>query len=113
MVVKIGEKLHIITRRKFDQDLRRHFVGIVLALEGSIVRMEGYTFVFDAHKDVYIKRPEKRIRIFDLSDSGHIVNVIPKEAELEKVTYKISELRLFVTDGKSFSLEINEFGPKR
>lgn len=113
MVVEIGEKIHIMTRRRFEQDMRRHFVGSVLTSDGSIVRMEGYTFVFDPHKDNYDKRPEKRIRIIDLSGSGHIVNIIPKETVLEKVIYNISDRRLVVTDEKTFSLDINEFGPMR
>ena len=114
MVVEIGEKIHIMTRRKFEQDIRRHFVGTVLASDGTVVRTEGYTFVFDTNKDDYIKRPEKRTRIFDLSDSGYIVNIIPKEAILEKIIYIFtSERRLVVTDEKYFSLDIHEFGPMR
>jgi len=114
MVVEIGEKIHIMARRRFEQDIRRHFVGTVVTSDGTVVRMEGYTFVFDSHKDNFIKRPEKRTRIFDLSDSGYIVNIIPKETVLEKVIYTFtSDRRLVVTDEKSFSLDINEFGPLR
>ena len=114
MVVEVGERIHIMARRRFEQDVRRHFVGTVIASDGTVVRMEGYTFVFDAHKDNFIKRPEKRTRIFDLSDSGYIVNIIPKETELEKVIYTFtSDRRLVVTDEKSFSLDIHEFGPLR
>ena len=114
MVVEISEKVHIMTRRKFEQDIRRHFVGTVLASDGTVVRMEGYTFIFDAHKDNFTKRPEKRTRIFDLSDSGYIVNIIPKETVLEKVIYTFTpDRRLVVTDEKSFSLDIHEFGPMR
>ena len=113
MVVEIGEKIYIMTQRRFEQDIRRHFVGTVLTSDGSVVRKEGYTFVFDSNKDNYDKRPEKRTRIFDLSDSGYIVNIIPKETVLEKVIYKLSDRRLVVTDEKTFSLDVNEFGPMR
>ena len=76
--------------------------------------MEGYTFVFDANKDNFIKRPEKRTRIIDLSDSGYIVNIITKDTVLEKVIYTFtSDRRLVVTDENIFSLDINEFGPMR
>lgn len=113
MIVEIGEKIHIMARRRFEQDIRRHFVGTVLTSDGSVVRTEGYTFVFDANKDNYDKRPEERTRIFDLSDSGYVVNIIPKETVLEKVIYKLSDRRLVVTDEKTFSLDVNEFGPMR
>jgi hypothetical protein len=64
MLFEIGEKIHIMARRRFEQDIRRHFVGTVLASDGTVIRMEGYTFVFDSNKDIFIKRPEKRTRIF-------------------------------------------------
>ena len=34
MVLQSGEKVHIVTRRMFDGDLRRHFAGEVKAVAG-------------------------------------------------------------------------------
>ena len=34
-VIDIGEIIHVITRRNFEGDLRRHFVGTVQAVNGS------------------------------------------------------------------------------
>lgn len=39
MIIERGEKVHIITRRLFESDLRRHFVGEVLDSEGSVARI--------------------------------------------------------------------------
>ncbi|MBN2185576.1 MAG: hypothetical protein JW746_09635 [Candidatus Krumholzibacteriota bacterium] len=39
------EKIHIVTRRLFAQDARRHFVGVVISASGKLVvtDQKGYT----------------------------------------------------------------------
>ena len=110
MLLQAGEKVHVITRRCFDGDLRRHFVGQVVAAAESTVRVRGYTFVFYPGPNEYVRRPDLRERIISLSDAGNIINVIPQNVQLEELAYRPSEQnRLVVTDRKSFSLDINEF----
>ena len=110
MLLKPGEKIHVITRRHFDGDLRRHFVGQVVAATENTARVRGYTFVFYPGPNEYVRRPDLRERIIALSDAGNIVNVIPENVNLEDLIYRASEQnRLVVTDRKSFSLDINEF----
>ena len=46
MIIK-GEKVFVITRRLFDEDLRRHFVGEVQEITNVAMRVQGYSFVFD------------------------------------------------------------------
>jgi hypothetical protein len=41
-VIEAGDKLHIITRRNFVDDLRRHFAGSVVAVSGGLIRLQGY-----------------------------------------------------------------------
>ena len=114
MVIGEGDKVHVITRRLFPEDVRRHFAGEVKAVDGALVRVEGYVFVFDNARNEWSKRPEKRLRILSLADSGHIVKVIPSEVVLDELRYKLSaEKHLTVSDGRLFSLDINEFGSQR
>jgi tRNA A58 N-methylase Trm61 len=111
MIVNRGEKIHIMVRRYFDTDLRRHFIGEVIEMSGSIARLEGYVFVLDTTTNQYIRRPERRTRIIGLGDSGNIVNVLPENTKLEKTQYVLCpDKRLIVTDGETFQLDINEFG---
>lgn len=73
--------------------------------------MEGYVYVHDTGSNQYIRRSDKRIRIVSLADAGNIINVLPGDADLEHTKYAQSqEKRLVVTDGKTFTLDINEFG---
>jgi hypothetical protein len=114
MVINKGEKIHVITRRRFEGDLRRHFAGEVLETHGTTVRAEGYVFVFVSLKNSFIRRAEKRIRIFDLSDSGYIVNILPMQVRIENLVYQqSSQKHLVLSDNKTFNMEINEFGINR
>ena len=111
MVLEQGNKVHIMVRRQFEKDLRRHFVGEVLEVTGLLARVEGYAFVLETPSNQYVRRPDKRVRIIGLADSGNIIIVLPPEANLEQVKYvRSKDNHLTVTDGKSFALDINEFG---
>ena len=61
-VVEVGEKLHIITRRCFEEDMRRHFVGEVTATAGSLAELRGYAFVFHSGANEFRRHPEERRR---------------------------------------------------
>jgi hypothetical protein len=107
-VAEVGDKFHIMTRRLFENDLRRHFVGEVLAVSGGLAELEGYTFIFQASMNEYQRLPDTRVRVFSLGEAGHIVNKLPRNVELEAVGYRMIENRRVVTDG-AFVLAINEF----
>jgi hypothetical protein len=109
-VLDVGDKLHIMTRRLFADDIHLHFVGEIIAISVPIFRAQGYAFIFDSGTNSYIKHPKARIRIVSLSDAGHIINVIPQDVDLNALQYRTVAGRLAITDDRDFSLEINEFG---
>ena len=110
-VIEVGDKLHIITRRLFESDVRRHFIGEVTGVSGELHEVLGYAFVFHIGTNEFRKRPELRTRIFSLGQQGFIVNKIPREVAIESLEYRFIERRLVVTDGGDFNLDIHEFGP--
>jgi hypothetical protein len=112
-VVATGDKLHIVTRRLFPDDVRRHFAGEVVGASGELVELRGFTFVFNSGTNEYRRRPEVRSRILSLADAGHIVNRIPSEVVVTSLEYLTVDNRLVVSDKEGFSLDINEFGPSR
>lgn len=84
----------IITRRRFEEDTRRHFAGVVTEAVGTAVRVEGYSFLFDTSKNQFVK--------------------MPANAVIENLVYKVSDRgNLILTDNQQFSMDINEFGVKR
>ncbi len=114
MIISVGEKLHIILRRQFEGDVRRHFLGTVEAHEGAVIRAKGYTFIYNRAKTRFIRKPEIRYGIFDLASPGYIVNFIPEEVELENLTYQTTEEGYLVfTDNVNYNLDINELSVKQ
>ena len=111
--IEVGDKLHIITRRRFEIDVRRHFAGEVIGISGELHKVRGYAFVFTSGTNEYRKRPELRTRLFSLGQDGFIVTMIPKETAVASLEYRSVEQRLVVTDGGRFTLDINEFGGSR
>jgi tRNA A58 N-methylase Trm61 len=111
MVLKIGEKIHIMARRAFETDIGRHFVGVVKKVGDNVARVEGHVFVFDTRSSQYVRKPETRTTIISLTDGRYIINVIPPSTKIDKVAYRTEGDNLVVTDGRHFKLEISEFGP--
>lgn len=113
MVIDVGEIVHVIDRRGFEADLRRHFVGVVEQVDKLAIRVVGYAFIYDTSDSTFIRRDEKRTRVIPLT-SGLIINVAPPQTDLENVRYAADENgHAAVTDGGVFTLNITEFGPFR
>jgi hypothetical protein len=114
MSARIGEKIHVAVRRRFEQDLRRHFIGEVIDSGDSCMRLKGYAFTFDSGKNLFARHPELRTRIISLVDAVNIINILPETAEIDQAHYAMSkEGRMVVTDGKNFWLDVHEFGAAR
>lgn len=110
-IVTPGEKVHDITRRGFKEDVRRHFAGIVTAVNSAqtALRAEGFVFVLESASTRYIRRPDVRTRVISLVDAGYNIIVLPKDVNIGQLQYTDFDGRLVVTDGK-FKLDVNEFG---
>ena len=108
MVLSIGDKIHVITRRQFEQEARRHFVGTIEKASDAVARVSGYVFVWSNTLNQFERRPERRTRIVALGDAGNVVNLLPAAVDIEKVRYELSpEKRLVLTDGSGFALDLN------
>lgn len=113
-MVSPGENIFVITRRFFEKDIRRHFVGRVLKVNETAMRIEGYVFTFDEVIHEFVRINELRTRIVSFSDCGMILLVIPSEVDIKQLHYQTNDqLKRFLTDGKNFSLNVSEFGTHR
>lgn len=114
MIISQGEKFHVVMRRSYEGQVRRHFLGTADAVMGAIVRTTGYVFIYDDMKAQYIKKQSKRTTIMNLAESSYIVNFIPQSVSIDDLRYEtIDRTFLALTDGKGFQLDINEFSTKR
>ncbi len=111
MIIEKHAKLHIIYRALYEKSTRRHFLGEVVQAEGVVCLLQGYAFVYDPQLETYARKPELRRTVIDLAESGYVVNLIDPSVNLDDVTYKyVRETGMVATDGKNFTLDINEFG---
>ena len=113
MLLDIGDKIHVIERRLFDTDVRRHFFGEVERIDSAAVQLTGLVFVYDSRSSTYVRGDRFRTRVIPLAANGFIINVAPRETNVDDVRYIERDGRLAVTDGGDFLLDINEFGGSR
>ena len=110
MVLREGDKIHVIARRGFEQDLRRHFAGEVVAVSDYICKAVGHVFVLNPSTNRFSRKPEKRTRIVSLIDAGNIINILPSNVNTDDLNYVSgAQGHMTVTDGASFTLDIQEF----
>lgn len=110
MILQPGEKVHLIHRRRYDKDQRRHFAGEVENYEHGLARIKGYAFVTDDfNKHEFIRRDDMRTKIAPLSSGELIVNIIPDNVDIELIRYELQNRQLMVTDG-SWKMDVKEFG---
>lgn len=110
-ILQSGDKIHVMHRRRFEKDVRRHFVGEVEAYDHGLARASGYVFVIDdLSSHLFVKRPDRRTKLVPITSGDVIVNVLPSSLDLEKVRYELKQRSLFVTDGASWSMDVKEFG---
>ncbi len=111
-LIEPGEIVHVIERRIFQGDVRRHFVGAVQASTDRALRVRGYLFVYDSSASQFQRKPELRVRLIPL-DNRVILNVLPRGVEVEAVAYmRDTEGNLSLTDGAEFELDISEFSAR-
>ena len=113
MILKEGEKIHLIDKKLFEGDIRRHFLGVVEKADDFNFRVKGYAFVLDTSKNEFVKHPELRTRIFSFICNGQVINVLPENIDIAKLVYMNMNGHLNLTDDSGFKLDINEFGLRR
>ena len=110
-ILSPGDKIHVMYRRRFEKDVRRHFVGEVEGFEQGVARASGYVFVIDdMSKHLFVKRPDRRTKLIPIMSGDVIVNVIPETVDVEGVAYELKDRSLVVTDGTAWTMDVKEFG---
>jgi hypothetical protein len=109
MILKSGEKVHVIHRRHYEKDKHRHFIGVVEAYDLGVARVTGHVYTVDTVKFTFMKRPEVRTRLVSIVSGDVLVNIIPAKVELEKIIYKQERKAVRVTDGSDWHLDLSEY----
>ncbi len=107
-VISPGQKVHIVEKLLFENDLRRHFVGQVEAAASHAIRIRGYAWYYDEVKETYIRRAGVRERVMYLGPDM-IINIMPQEVDIDAIHYAVDKAGISrITDGKSYGLDLNE-----
>jgi len=112
MLLKEGEKIHVMIRRLFEKDACRHFIGVVKQTSSVAARVEGRSFILNV-ANAWERKQRVRTTIISLTDSRLIINILPANAELENVEYNLKDDHVIVTDGKTFEMDIEDFQTRR
>jgi hypothetical protein len=108
MILENGDVVLVSTRRMFERDETRFFLGRTLASDGPLVKIEGFTFVRDLSNGHIVKKAEKRVKILSLSSSGYIVYQLPNVVDLEAVAIESCNGDAFLVDGSRRLLNLAE-----
>lgn len=109
MLIEIGEVIHVIERRGFESDVRRHFAGRVDHVEPTLIRATGVIYAFHAGRRIFERRPQERIRIYSLSDARNSINVLPSTVEPEGLKYSWTEREELIVRQGDWSMDLTEF----
>ena len=120
MVINPGERIHVITRKLIvssffrEDEHQRFFAGVVKTSSEHALRAEGYEFVSVSPWKVIDRRPEVRTCVFGIADAGLIIHVLPEAVKIEELRYQVGRgYRMVLTDDSAFSMNMDEFHPKR
>ena len=100
MLIEVGEVIHVLMRRYFDGQPKRHFLGKITQIEGMCVRARGYTFMTGTSEPGFRKQDTIGERLISLHDDSTIVTVMPSGFDVERATYSMRSGFVVVTDGK-------------
>jgi hypothetical protein len=103
-----GKKIFVVSRRYFEGDPRRHFVGEVNDCSDNTVRATDFVFVMNA-PNAFERKPEIRTRMFPLSDARVLIHVIPAIAILSQIHSMNMGNRLHLSDDDEFLCDVDEF----
>ena len=107
MIPSVGEKVLIIDRKLFAEDIQRHYVGEITKTSDNALKVKGHVWIRDQIKG-FVRKTGKRERVVYPSDRT-IINIIPQDVNLEEIKYVHTGGTAVVTDGKNFTLDITEF----
>lgn len=112
MPLSSGARVHVVERRLFEGDIRRHFAGVVEAVANSVARVRGYTFVHEPGRGAYVRSEHEQTRLIALTAGHLVIRVLPPDTRVAEIEYRADGNRMIVTDG-TFELEIADFGAHR
>jgi len=112
LLLQPGEKVFIVDRRLFEEDIPRHFVGEVEMSSPVGFRAKGYPYYHNSMLGNFVRKNNPRTRVFTF-DNNLIINVLPDNCDIEKIEHILADSGTILTDSRSFKMDVSEFGFRR
>ena len=103
-----NDRLLIIDRKLFRDDLTKLFVGVVEDYEEGVVRMHGYSYHINPYQIGTERRAEERVRIVSLHGTD-ICYVLPRELNITQVAVKHTTKSVTLSDGQVWTLDLTDY----
>ncbi|MEQ9408192.1 MAG: hypothetical protein RIK87_10725 [Fuerstiella sp.] len=108
MILDIDDVVLVSNRRMFPQDEARHFLGRIIARDGELVKVQGYSYVRDLSTGHVVKKTEKRIKVLSLASAGFIVYQLPAELNPETASIESGNGDAILVDGRRQIMNLSE-----
>jgi len=84
MILDNNDVVLLSNRRMFQHDEARYFLGRIVASEGELLKVEGFSFVRDQNTGHVVRKTEKRIKVLSLASAGYIVYQLASEIDIDE-----------------------------
>jgi hypothetical protein len=102
-----NDRILVVDRKLFRDDVTNMFVGVVEDYEEGFVRTRGYAYHIHPYEMGTERRAEERVRLVSLY-SGDAVYVLPRDLNVSQIQIRRSPKSLILTDGQSFTMDLTD-----
>ena len=104
-----GNKVLISHRRLFQNDDPRYFLGEVIEYDAGIVKLGGFSFVWDMTGGRYIKKPQPRVKLVSLSAGTVFAYQLPDETEVGTAEFVTQVGSTKLVDNSGLEIDMAEW----
>ena len=105
--VHANDRILVVDRKLFRDDVTNMFVGVVEDYEEGFVRLRGYAYHIHPYEMGTERRAEERVRLVSLY-SGDVVYVLPRDLNVAQIQIRRSPKSLILTDGEAFTMDLTD-----
>ncbi|MCT6698163.1 hypothetical protein [Rheinheimera sp. 4Y26] len=107
-MLKNNDKLLVCYRRLFINDENRFFLGTVDEYDNGLVKITGHSFLRDGITGQIAEKSSQATKILSISAGSLIVYLLPDSVDIDKLHFSQQKLKICLTDGQDFSLDLTE-----
>jgi|SRR5579875_1098979 hypothetical protein len=103
-----NDRLLIIDRKLFRDDVTNLFVGVVEEYEEGVVRLRGYSYHINPYEIGTEKRAGERVRVVSVG-GGDVIYVLPREMNITQVEVRRSPKSLILSDSQLVTMDLTDY----